>query len=567
MKKKNRIYWINVACSFGFRPLLFCKSKLIESHLPRLQNHCSPKQMSSQSWSVRHHHARGHIAIADTGITFKSTAGMDDKAAVTATEISKSNVAFLILGPRTRQLRLTKPDGTVVRFDGFKRDDVENITALFQSQFNVAVATVYPSSTGKNFGTLDLDGDSVSFKIDDKICAEFHTEDIAQVVKQGDLQVEMQFEERQLQGSDAQLMRIQFYVPDDHSPEVGAGDDLDEDQVEALSTGAGRLRHRLVAAAGITSVTGEKILALPDDVGTFLAPRGRYVVEMYQTYFRLYGKQYDNRVFYQDIVSYFLLHNPNGVEQVFIITLRENKKLRMGNQSYQHLVMNMKSNKNVNINIWPSPEKLIEMFGANDKGEAKLNQEYANVPLPKTVATLFREISGKKVFVAGSFESHKGGHAVRSALKNSDGLLFPTRNTLIFIHKPTIFIKYKDILTIEFQRYDGQMGRSHTFDLCVSCRSVGGEAPREWTFSSIDKHEYTRLLAYLHGKQNIEVKNMLVESGGRGRGRAGQDAEDADAAMNMFGEDDDEGSDADRYVVVVGVVGCFVVVCFLFAFL
>jgi structure-specific recognition protein 1 len=429
----------------------------------------------------------------------------------------------------------------------------------------VAVATVYPSSTGKNFGTLDLDGDSVSFKIDDKICAEFHTEDIAQVVKQGDLQVEMQFEERQLQGSDAQLMRIQFYVPDDHSPEVGAGDDLDEDQVEALSTGAGRLRHRLVAAAGITSVTGEKILALPDDVGTFLAPRGRYVVEMYQTYFRLYGKQYDNRVFYQDIVSYFLLHNPNGVEQVFIITLRENKKLRMGNQSYQHLVMNMKSNKNVNINIWPSPEKLIEMFGANDKGEAKLNQEYANVPLPKTVATLFREISGKKVFVAGSFESHKGGHAVRSALKNSDGLLFPTRNTLIFIHKPTIFIKYKDILTIEFQRYDGQMGRSHTFDLCVSCRSVGGEAPREWTFSSIDKHEYTRLLAYLHGKQNIEVKNMLVESGGRGKGRAGQYAEDADAAMNMFGEDDDEGSDADRYVVVVGVVGCFVVVCFLFA--
>ena len=78
----------------------------------------------------------------------------------------------------------------------------------------------------------------------------------------------------------------------------------------------------------------------------------------------------------QDIVSYFLLENPNGMEQVFIITLRENKKLRMGNQSYQHLVMNMKSNKNVNINIWPSPEKLIEMFGPNDKGQPKLNQEY-----------------------------------------------------------------------------------------------------------------------------------------------------------------------------------------------
>lgn len=93
-----------------------------------------------------------------------------------------------------------------------------------------------------------------------------------------------------------------------------------------------------------------------------------------------------------------------------------------------------------------------------------------------------------------------------------------------------------------------KLGRSHTFDLCVSCRSIGGEAPREWTFSSIGKNEYTRLLSYLHGKQNIEVKNMLVESGRRGGYKKGQYAEDADAAMNMFGDTGDgydEGSEAD----------------------
>ena len=120
-----------------------------------------------------------------------------------------------------------------------------------------------------------------------------------------------------------------------------------------------------------------------------------------------------------------------------------------------------------------------------------LSNQTANVPLPKTVATLFREITGKKVFVAGSFQAHKGGHAVRSALKNSDGLLFPTRNTLIFIHKPTIFIKYRDIASIEFQRYDGSNGRSHTFDLCVSCRSIGGEAPREWVSRNKKKKQNT----------------------------------------------------------------------------
>ena len=164
----------------------------------------------------------------------------------------------------------------------------------------MTVENIKPASHGRNFGALDVVGDSVKLSVDDQITLEFRTEDITQVVKQGDQQVELQFEERAIKDSSAQLMRIQFYVPEDHSSEVAENnEDLDEDEIEALSTGAGRLRHRLVAAAGITSVTGEKILALPDDVGTFLAPRGRYVLEMYQTYFRMYGKQYDNRVFYQ----------------------------------------------------------------------------------------------------------------------------------------------------------------------------------------------------------------------------------------------------------------------------
>ena len=236
--------------------------------------------MSAQTWSVRHNHVRGQCTIASTGITFKSSAGVDEKASVTSTNLAESKVSLLILGPRTRQLRITRPDGTHVRFDGFKRDDAENIITLFQTQFSVTVTTEQPSSSGKNFGELILNNDQIILTIDNKIAMEMRTEDIAQVVKQGDDQVELQFEERPLQGgSDAQLMRIQFFVPEDHS-QINEDDDdeeLDEEEKEIMATGAGRLRKRLVAAAGITSVTGEKILALPDDVGTFLAPRGRYV--------------------------------------------------------------------------------------------------------------------------------------------------------------------------------------------------------------------------------------------------------------------------------------------------
>ena len=134
--------------------------------------------MSAQTWSVRHNHVRGQCTIASTGITFKSSAGLDEKASVTSTNLAESKVSLLILGPRTRQLRITRPDGTHVRFDGFKRDDAENIISLFQAQFSVTVTTEQPASSGKNFGDLILNNDQVILTIDDKIAMEMRTEDI-----------------------------------------------------------------------------------------------------------------------------------------------------------------------------------------------------------------------------------------------------------------------------------------------------------------------------------------------------------------------------------------------------
>ena len=70
---------------------------------------------------------------------------------------------------------------------------------------------------------------------------------------------------------------------------------------------------KIIDAAGITGVTGEKILQLPAEVGTFQSPRCKFALELYQKYFRMYGTQYDNKIMYEYIVSFFLLDNPNGI--------------------------------------------------------------------------------------------------------------------------------------------------------------------------------------------------------------------------------------------------------------
>ena len=510
--------------------------------------------MSAGSWAVSFAGARGTVTIGADGIRFKTRAGAaDENANVSADDLraQEGKVGFLFTGSRTRQLRVTRPDGSVARFDGFKRDDVAGISEYLKSTFTCNVEKMQPAASGKSWGDLDVTEDSVAVYIGDQLSLEVPFANISQANTRGGDRVDLQLDDTAPENPrEEQLTQIQFFVPYDHSAEyTGSSSITDKAELDQLSTGAGRLRNRIVDAAGIKSVTGEKILQLPPEVGTFMAPRGKFALELYQSYFRMYGTQYDNKIRYEDIVSFFLLDNPNNIEKAFVISLKETKKLRMGNQHYQHLVMNCKSNKNINVNILHSPEKIIEMLGPNDNGGAKLEQEYANVPLPKTVATLFRTISKKKVFVAGGtkgFNSHRGDSAVRCTVKSSSGLLFPTAKTLVFIHKPTMFIRYEDIAHIEFQRYDGANGRAHTFDLNVSCRSIGGEAPHEYTFKSISKNEYTYLLAYLHSNKGVDVHNLIQEqSKGRGRSKRAMYAQDADAAFAALGSESEGDGDSD----------------------
>jgi structure-specific recognition protein 1 len=69
------------------------------------------------------------------------------------------------------------------------------------------------------------------------------------------------------------------------------GEDEDAGGGAGTGDGAANVLHSLVSdAAGIAGVSGEAIAELPEEVGQFLVPRGRYAVELYPTFMRLIGK-------------------------------------------------------------------------------------------------------------------------------------------------------------------------------------------------------------------------------------------------------------------------------------
>ena len=61
---------------------------------------------------------------------------------------------------------------------------------------------------------------------------------------------------------------------------------------------------------------------------------------------------------------------------------------------------------------------------------------------------------------------------------------------------------------VEFQRYAGGQGSTRNFDLCVTLKSTSDDSLRqEYTFSGIDRTDYTPLHNFLAGKK-IKIKNL-----------------------------------------------------------
>lgn len=220
--------------------------------------------------------------------------------------------------------------------------------------------------------------------------------------------------------------------------------------------------------------------------------------------------------------------------------------MRHGKQRYPHLVVDVKDDKTT-IELNASEEEVA----AINKKRAATSKKHT--PLTKTmsgphhqvVAKLFKGLTGKRMFMPGAFNSRNGNKAVTCALKSSEGLLYPLDKSFFFIHKPATLVRYEDVSSVEFLRISTNAGgvtartcdlevrrisRMHFYDrmfavrriaansdgafcFCchqVKCRSMAGDAPRTYTFTSIDRKEYEGLFAYLREK-GLKITNVVAE--------------------------------------------------------
>lgn len=80
---------------------------------------------------------------------------------------------------------------------------------------------------------------------------------------------------------------IRFYIP----PNA----DADPADKEA-PTAAEQLQQRIMQTASIRKTTGDVLVSFPQEQGTFLTPRGRYGIELYDYFLRMRGQKYDYKI-------------------------------------------------------------------------------------------------------------------------------------------------------------------------------------------------------------------------------------------------------------------------------
>ena len=155
-----------------------------------------------------------------------------------------------------------------------------------------------------------------------------------------------------------------------------------------------------------------------------------------------------------------------------VYLLQLDQPLRLGNTHHFFIAMNFELDREVKVNINLTPEEIKTKYGDNIKSEIEGK-------LYDVLSSLFNNLVGiQKIIVPGDFTSHRGAKAVGCSLKTAEGYLFPLKSSLVFIHKPVLYMRHNELKKVEFSRTG-----TRTFDLNITLLKDDCEI----TFTSIDK--------------------------------------------------------------------------------
>lgn len=169
------------------------------------------------------------------------------------------------------------------------------------------------------------------------------------------------------------------------------------------------------------------------------------------------------------------------------------KAFRQGQTSYNYLVLQLKQDDSRTFELKCKPELRQEFFG--DK-----NLEELDGYLHDIVSIIFKHVVKCTIIVPSGYKSALGKNGFKCSVKAQGGVFYPLSNSVIFIHKPIIYLRNSDITVVNFQEAGAK-----SFEIEI----VTGKS--KYSFSNIEKNEMGNLEAYFSASK-IPINSAVDQS-------------------------------------------------------
>uniref|UniRef100_A0A0B7A0T5 FACT complex subunit SSRP1 n=1 Tax=Arion vulgaris TaxID=1028688 RepID=A0A0B7A0T5_9EUPU len=435
----------------------------------------------------------GRLKLQRNSINFKNvkTGKVDQFQSVDITK------AQWLKRARGHCLKFILSSGGIHRYDGFKDTEFEKLAKFISNFYSVSLEKVDMSLKGWNWGSVDFEGNSLNFKVENNLAFEIP---LTNVTNSTTAKNEVTIEFHQNDDAAVSLIEVRFHIP----PEP----DNEEDPVT-------KFHKNVMESADIIQISGESICTLSEV--QCLTPRGRYDLKLFPGFLQLHGKTFDYKIPYQTILRLFLLPHKDGRQMYFVVSL--DPPIKQGQTRYHFLILLFQKEDEMTLELNLSEEDI------KTKYEDKLQKEMSGLEF-EVVSKVFKAITGRKITVPGSFTGHSGAQTVSCSYKAATGLLYPLERGFIFVHKPPLHIRFDEVASVNFAR---SAGSTRSFDF-----EIDTNAGATFTFVGVEKDEYGRLYDFVKSK-NLRVKN-IGDKGGK------------TISYNEMSDSDEEGGDHDAYL-------------------
>ena len=250
-------------------------------------------------------------------------------------------------------------------------------------------------------------------------------------------------------------------------------------------TRAELIKDEIVKKAKIGSVSNS--IAHIQDI-QMITPRGKFDLYFTKNYLKIHGPSFNYQILNKNITKIFLLPKIDKHNHIFVLQLKA--YVTQGNTQYPYLIFQIPSDeeKNVTLNFGEDPElkNKFENLDQNNTLEGKSLD---------VIAQLFNALIGVGVIIPSQNFTFNTGPYIKCSYKVNEGVMYPLEKSILFVHKPVLYILHKDIVKINFARLQESAGQQRTFDIIIKTQK------NSYKFSGVDKNEMMSLKSYLENKK------------------------------------------------------------------